>query len=228
MSKTAIVLGSRPQSGNIGDFISRMLRGRGWLVTEDDCYKERAMEYAPPGQSLQPYDACVITLGFTRLTGMRECLEDDIDQVIYGSLTLPLLCMRQYVQQRGTEGHIVVIGSYAHDHALTNCAAYCAAKAGLDAAVRELGWELTPDFITNIVHPYHVPSTPMGKAVVEGMIEDRGMTQKEAKDYQRKDLRLGRHLKPQDIARTVHWLLSQTNTSQWLSGQGINLYGGVR
>ncbi len=229
MSPTAIVLGSRPDSGNIGEFISKKLRTHFWNVTEDDCYDPGTDTYQPPShRNLSVYDACVITLGYTKLTPMKEVSRMDMRAVLYGSLELPLECARRYVQARGTDGRIVFIGSYAHNHALTNCAAYCAAKAGLNAAVREMGWELTPDFLTHIVNPYHVPSTPMGAQVVEGMIENRGMTREEAEAYQKKDLRLARHQKPQDIAKAVHWLLEHSSTSAWLSGSALDMYGGVR
>jgi NAD(P)-dependent dehydrogenase (short-subunit alcohol dehydrogenase family) len=225
MAGQAIILGSRPGSRNIGDMIARQLRGRGWVTAENDCLVSG--EYLTPEESLATYDACVITLGYTSLTAIREVSDFELEKVIYGSLILPLMCARKYVHDRGSNGKIVFIGSYAHDHSLTGCSAYCAAKAGLAAAVKELAWELTPDFFTYIVHPYDVPSTPMGKAVVAGMIEDRGMTREEAKAYQAKDLKMGEHLKPQHIARVVHWLLTRTEAT-WLSGSGLDLYGGVR
>lgn len=225
MPKRVMVLGSRPGSGNIGSAIADRLRDEGCVVSENDC--STLDGYVVPGVNLEPYDVCVITLGATSLTGMRDCLEADIYNVIFGSLMLPMMCIRKYVQDRKTEGKIIVIGSYAHDHSLTNCSAYCAAKAGLDAAVKELGWELTPDFITHIIHPYHVPTTPMGKEVIRGMINDRGMSREEAEAYQKKDLKLWRHLHPEDIADVVHWLLTEPS-ADWLSGQHLNLYGGVR
>jgi NAD(P)-dependent dehydrogenase (short-subunit alcohol dehydrogenase family) len=227
MSGSAIVLGSRPGSRNIGDIIARHLQGRGWIVHEDDCHVEGDY-YRAPQQSLSEYDACVITLGTTQLTPFRETVSGAIERIIQGTLVLPLECARCYVEDRKTNGKIIFIGSYAHDHALTQCAAYCAAKAGLAHAVEELGWELTPDFLTWIIHPYHVPSTPMGKAVVDGLMDNRDMTREEAERYQKKDLKIHRHLRPQDIAKVAVWLLNNPSATQWLSGQGLNLYGGVR
>lgn len=232
MSGNAIILGAKDGSRNIGDITARHLRARGWLTQTDDCFVDAATgdedKYQAPNYNISEFDACVITLGHTRLTPFREASAEDVRAVLYGSLELPLHCARRYIQDREHNGRIVFIGSYAHNHSLTNCAAYCAAKAGLNAAVKEMGWELTPDFITHIVNPYHVPSTPMGESVVEGMMEHRDMTRIEAEAYQRKDLKMPRHQKPQDIAKIVCWLLNHNGTAAWMSGSAIDLYGGVR
>ena len=90
-----------------------------------------------------------------------------------------------------------------------------------------MAWELTPEFLVSIVHPYHVPSTPMGQEVLEGLIKNRGMTREEAEHYQRKDARLPEHLTPTEIAEYINWMLAAPEAA-WLSGQGISLYGGVR
>jgi hypothetical protein len=87
--------------------------------------------------------------------------------------------------------------------------------------------DLTPEFLVSIIHPYHVPSTPLGEEVVETMMRDRGMTRIEAENYQTKDLRLPEHLTPAEIAEYVNWMLDAPEAA-WLSGQGVNLYGGVR
>src|SRR5262252_4748382 len=203
MRHTAIVLGSQPGTDNIGDTIAQQLRAKGWAVSDDDCCgagPDNGRLYGVPEDSLTDFEACIITLGTTSLASMRHCLPENISDVIYGSLELPLLCIRKYVQDRQSLGKIVVMGSYAHDHSLTNCSPYCAAKAGLTAAVKELGWELTPDFLTYIVHPYHVPTTLIGKKVVSGMINHRGFTAGEEEAYQRKDLRMQHHLTVNEVA----------------------------
>lgn len=234
------VLGAKMRSGNIGEAVANHLYQKGHSVGVDDCYVPIPDTYGPPQEGeLARFDNLVITLGQTSLTPIREVGEGAIMEVIYGSLVLPLLCVRQYVQDRrsdvynpatgpvGIGGRIVLFGSYAHDHVLTGCAAYCAAKAGLAHAVRTLAWELTPEFLISIIHPYHVPSTPMGGKVLEGMVNERGMTVDEAKAYQRKDLKLDHHLRPDEIAHYVGWLLAAPEAA-WMSGQGLNLYGGVR
>jgi NAD(P)-dependent dehydrogenase (short-subunit alcohol dehydrogenase family) len=240
-----LVLGAREGSGNIGDAIAERQARRGWYVVGDDCHTRSAMEYdVPPDLDWSRFDYLVITLGYGVPAPIGEVSARVIQEVIWGSLTLPLLCARKFVQEKrralaeridagsyvyeGKEaGRILFIGSYGHDHVLSNSAPYCAAKAGLAHAVRCLAWDLTPEFLVSIVHPYHVPSTPLGEEVVETMMRDRGMTRIEAENYQTKDLRLPEHLTPAEIAEYVNWMLDAPEAA-WLSGQGVNLYGGVR
>ena len=126
-------------------------------------------------------------------------------------------------------GHIVFVGSFAHDHPFTHCTSYCTAKAGLDMAARCLAWELMPiGFHVHIVHPYHVQGTPMTEEVRKGMQEGvHKMKPDEAVAYQYKDLRMPDLLTPEDIAMMVGTLLNNP-TMQWLGGTSINMYGGQR
>lgn len=230
-----IILGARPGTGNIGDAILREMDRRNWEIKVSDCLDHDGKYRIPTSLPYHRADALIVTLGYTRLTPFAVTTEDDIEKVIHGTLLLPLMAVKNYVQERmaggqrviGSISRVVVIGSYAHDHALTHCAAYCAAKAGLAAAIQELGWELTEEgFRFHIVHPYHVPSTPMGKEVLRGLA-DRVGGYREAEQYQRKDLKMAAHLTPLDIAEVVAWLLTEP-AAEWLSGQGLNLYGGTR
>ncbi len=225
-----IILGARLGTGNIGEAIAAELAEGTWVT--DDCYDVDTGEFEVPTHL--PYreaGALVVTLGATSLTPMLETARWRIEEVIRACLLLPLEAIRRYVQARNVDnagGKVIVIGSYAHDHPLTGCAPYCAAKAGLAAAIKELGWELTEHgYQFHVVHPYHVPTTPMGEMVIAGLMEARNMTLEEARKYQRRDLKLDDHLTPAEIAVIVHWLLTEP-AAVWLSGQGLSLYGGTR
>jgi NAD(P)-dependent dehydrogenase (short-subunit alcohol dehydrogenase family) len=222
-----MVLGASRTEQNIGAAVRDELSHWGWTVDGSDCRDEDGV-YRIPSTDFKQYDAMVITLGYTRVIPFDQASEDDIHEVIRGSLILPLMAARGYVRDRGSRGgSVVLVGSYAHDHPLTNGAAYCAAKAGLAAAVRELAWEMTPVFFFHIVHPYHVPATPMGQRVVESLMESKDLTRDQADAYQRKDLRMPEHLQPSEIAEVVQWLLTEP-AAKWTAGSGINLYGGSR
>jgi NAD(P)-dependent dehydrogenase (short-subunit alcohol dehydrogenase family) len=225
---TALVLGSRLGSGNIGEAIYDELKVDNWKVYGYDCSNGDTYRL-PLDAPWAEADTLVVTLGKEGITPYDNCDEEEIVQIIDGSLVLPMLAVWYWVSARnGRGGKCVVMGSYAHDHMPTSCAPYCAAKAGLAQAVRSWAWELTPKgFLFHIVHPYHVPSTPMGKRVVEAMVRERGFTEDEAVRYQMKDMRLREHLTPLEIAAVVGWVLKAPE-AQWLSGQGLNMYGGVR
>lgn len=126
--RSAIVLGARPGTNNIGDAIALALAEQGWPVTADDCligdgsrppggnipdgetaaahgYVETdkgwyARYDAPPVADFQDADAdaLVITLGSTYKEPFWDVREYDIERVIRSCLTLPLLCARRYVE----------------------------------------------------------------------------------------------------------------------------------
>jgi NAD(P)-dependent dehydrogenase (short-subunit alcohol dehydrogenase family) len=180
-------------------------------------------------------DALIITLGKTAKTHFADIPDYDIRHMINANLVLPLEAARRFVQvtksttgRRGVTRAIIFIGSYAHEHPFTNGTLYCAAKAGLAMAARTLGWELTDrGYRIHIVHPYHVPGTPMWQEVERGVMESKGWTKEQADEYARKDLKMPGELTPGEVAKVVSALLSQPAFA-WLSGQGLNLYGGSR
>jgi NAD(P)-dependent dehydrogenase (short-subunit alcohol dehydrogenase family) len=226
-----MVLGARLGTGNIGEAIYNRLDMDGWDVAWHDCSEDLGDDtiYSVPNVAFADFDALVVTLGREGITPFDRTDDLTIAELVHANLTLPLQCVRAWVEARGEEGgKCVLIGSYAYDHSPTSCVPYCAAKAGLAHAVQGLAWELTQlGYSFHIVHPYHVPSTPMGGRVVAAMMEERGFGLREAEEYQRKDLRLKDHLHPSDIARVVCWLLDEP-VAPWLSGTGLSLYGGVR
>jgi NAD(P)-dependent dehydrogenase (short-subunit alcohol dehydrogenase family) len=225
-----MVLGARLGTGNIGEAIYNELdQHKDWLATWNSCWMDEGYYDIPADMPFGDYDALVVTLGKEGITPMDTTDDATIADIVRANLVMPLQAVRAWVQAReGYGGRCVLIGSYAYDHSPTSCVPYCAAKAGLAHAVQGLAWELTPmGFNFNIVHPYHVPSTPMGTRVVQAMMEERGFGLKEAEEYQRKDLRLEHHLHPTDIARVVAWLLTEP-VVPWLSGAGLSMYGGVR
>jgi len=223
-----LVLGTRPDRLNLGTVILNRLVEDGWTGLGYMCLDDDGV-YRLPAADWEEYDAMICTLGYTRMVPFKNADEDDIHEVIRACLVLPLMAAKAYVQERQDRGGTMVfIGSYAHDHPLTYGAAYCAAKAGLAMAVRELAWELTDlAFYSHILHPYHVPATPMGSEVVWGLMEGRGMTREQAEEYQRKDLKMPAHLTPEVVAEVVSWLLREP-AARWLAGTGLDLYGGTR
>ena len=210
---------------------------------------------AADSSELGKYDACVITLGVTDIRPFGDTNDWDIHKVIYGCLELPLTCANNYVRgrrqcgmcggrmmragsldvcrecganrQADGGGTIIFIGSYAHNHPLTNSTAYCAAKAGLDMACRSLAWELMPEFKVHIIHPHHVTNTPMSEKVLECIEDTQSVSRMMAEEYTRKDLRMPNLLTADEVAAMVEFLLT-VPAAAWTSGSGINMFGGSR
>lgn len=271
--ENVIVLGAR--EGNIGGAIAERLCRYGYIAQEDDCYRPTGYEevgttdemkevyfrsdYQPPQtKNLEPYSACVITLGATHMERFSQVSRVDFRKVMYGSLELPLECARRYVRARlkchqcprgllapagslsvcttcgtneptGQRGTIVFIGSYAHDHPFTHCTSYCTAKAGLDMAARSLAWELMPEgFRVHIIHPHHVQGTPMTDEVLKGM--QKGVHRMTPE--QARDYQ-HKDLRMPDLLKPEEvaemvFCLLENKVMQWTSGTSINMYGGVR
>jgi NAD(P)-dependent dehydrogenase (short-subunit alcohol dehydrogenase family) len=229
--------GSRPPGGNIPN--AEVARQFGYTETDKGWYQRFE---APSVLDFEKADAdaLIITLGKTAKTHFAEIADYDISQMIRANLVRPLEAARRFVQATDNDTsqpgdplgehirHIVFVGSYAHEHPFTNGTLYCAAKAGLAMAARTLGWELTDrGYRVHIVHPYHVPGTPMWAEVERGVMESKGWTKEQADAYAAKDLKMPEQLKPEEVAEVVHTLLT-IPAMGWLSGQGLNLYGGSR
>lgn len=228
--KTALVLGARPGSGNIGDEVLNQLaikphwRGFGWHV--------EAGGSLPGEGDWGEYDALVCCLGRAYIKPLHEVHEQILADLIRANLALPLAAAGAYLRERGERGGaLVFIGSYAHDHVLSNSVAYCAAKAGLAHATRCLAWDYER-FRFYTVHPYHVAGTPMERYVIEAIKEGKGLDDAGARAYQRKDLRMRwpngelRELTAEEVAAAVVDLIA--NDRPWMNGANIPLYGGVR
>jgi NAD(P)-dependent dehydrogenase (short-subunit alcohol dehydrogenase family) len=275
MSDRVFVLGARPR--NIGAAVANELFLRGWKVRSDDCavgdgsrppggnlpdaetarrhgYNETEKGHyqrydAPAVRTFREFDAdaLVVSLGATYKSHFIDAKEWDLENVLKACLTLPLRCVKRYVEaveqaRSGQHGlniqeserdptrtrRIVLIGSYAHRHPFTNGTAYCAAKAGLDMAARTLGWELTDrGYRIHVVHPFHVQGTPMWAQVERDVMESKGMTYEEADAYNRKDLKMPDLLTADEVASVVATLL-QVPAMDWLSGTAVELNGGSR
>jgi NAD(P)-dependent dehydrogenase (short-subunit alcohol dehydrogenase family) len=229
--------GSRPPGGNLPDDETAVRYG--YTVTDKGRYQRFE---APAVSTFEQYDpdALIITLGKTAKTHFSEIEEWDVRNMIQANLVLPLEAARRFVQATGHYQHVPTIneprrvrwiiftGSYAHDHPFTNGTLYCTAKAAINMAARTLAWELTDlGYRVACVNPHHVPGTPMWREVERGVMESKGWTKEQADEYAHRDLKMPEHLRPYDIARVVHGLL--TNPSmEWLSGAGLDLYGGTR
>lgn len=179
-------------------------------------------------------DVLVITMGKTYKTHFAETPSSQIHNILRANLEIPLEAASRFVQaaqnakQAIERRHIIFIGSYAHTHPFTNGTLYCAAKAGLNMAARALGWELTEmGFRINIVHPYHVPGTPMWEEVERGVMESKGWTKEEADEYAHRDLKMPDALTPEEIAQVIQTLV-EVPALGWTSGSPIELYGGTR
>lgn len=227
MSK-AIVLGAKVGSGNIGDAVAAYLVRADWRVWADDCYcPQGTPQYRVP--DLTPHNdanALVVTLGKESVTPFQKLTDEEICNVTRACLTLPLMVTTEYLRVRDGRGGVVVfIGSYSHEHPMTNGTVYCAAKAGLDMATKALGWELSAaGYSFHIVHPWQVMTAMLDRAE-EKVAAQQGWTRERVREYAHDKLQQPAMMEPEEVAKVVGWLCEG---QPWLSGQAIKMYGGTR
>ncbi len=225
--QSVTVLGSSTEGKpNIGNGIVNELLKSGWDVTSSDCWE--GWGYDVPEEI--DTDALVVSLGVCTIAPLHEQGEEEIQRVLRACLTLPLLAARNYLDTRQAKGgKVVFIGSYNHDHPLSNGTPYSAAKAGLAMAVRSLAWDYTEQgYSFAIVHPSVVPGTQLSDDAVQGSAETLGTDPASvAQSVSEAVLVAEGALTPKHVGMAVAGLLASP-VSAWLSGTGINLYGGQR
>jgi len=224
MAKRALILGAR--HGNIGATIAARLRMDDWNTSENDCVVGIARGYdVPIDVEFQDYELLVVSLGRVQIEPFYDVDDADIDDVLNACLGLPLKCVATYVSERRhfeRGGQVVMIGSYNHNHPLTHGVVYSAAKAGLAMACKALAWELSDQgFTFQVVHPFHVPGTPMDRDAKEQAKAVQGRQGIGAPVLQPEAMR------PDDVAEQVA-ALADSRCKGWLSGANIEMYGGSR
>lgn len=228
-----------PDPTNIGAAIAATMREQhDYIVHTTDCAVDMRMHtFAAPHAEDWPYDeseAAVISIGKSDSRAIQNASVGYINDMLRSNLGLPLEIASKWLNARKANspseeslgGKLIFIGSYGHDHPFTQGTLYTAAKAGLHMATRNIAWETSSKgFETFIVHPYHVPGTPMWEDVMIDVEDREGCNRVDAERMARKDMRLAA-LSPFDVAQVVANLLE--NDWKHLSGSSIDLYGGVR
>jgi NAD(P)-dependent dehydrogenase (short-subunit alcohol dehydrogenase family) len=227
----ALVVGSAV--GNIGWAVEERLKNTTMQVDGIDV-KGPGIIQQLKYQDLLHYKYLVICCGAMKIAPITEQSNWDIERVIDACLTTPLQILRTWLEARmdGTVDNrpsaAVVLGSYGADHVLSNSVSYCAAKAGINMAVKCLAWDYgAHGFRLNVVNPHSVEDTPMTKEVIRQISMTKDLTESEALAYWKRMLVLPNRLTRDEVAQTVEWILLDCPTAH-LSGSSIELYGGER
>jgi NAD(P)-dependent dehydrogenase (short-subunit alcohol dehydrogenase family) len=121
--------------------------------------------------------------------------------------------------------HLVVIASILGRFGVAGYTGYCASKTALLGLVRALSLELAGDgVLVNAVCPGWV-DTDMAWEGIDGMAADMGISRQEAHQIAMAPVPLGRMSTPEEIARSVSWLMSPGASS--ITGQGIDVNAGA-
>jgi NAD(P)-dependent dehydrogenase (short-subunit alcohol dehydrogenase family) len=145
---------------------------------------------------------------------------DRFDDLVATNLNGTYACVR--AAERSAElRHVVVTSSILARIAVPGYTGYSASKAGLLGLVRSFAAELAPrDIQVNAIVPGWV-DTDMAWEGIDGMPGTRD----EAFANAMREVPAGRMSRPEDIAGTVAWLLS--DDARGVTGQGIDQNGGA-
>jgi NAD(P)-dependent dehydrogenase (short-subunit alcohol dehydrogenase family) len=231
MDRNVLIIGVDVEGNNIGSAIEfeikRTTKATGVVL-------EKYGDLPSPAEiTAAGYTDLVVSCGLTVMSPFEDQMDGALIEVVEACLITPMIAARRFamaqvLQERDYRSKIILIGSYAHNHVLSNSAAYCASKAGLHMLGRCLGWELTSKMIdTIVVHPHSVLNTPMTKTVLDTIEFQKGLLPSEAVAYWERDLLLDKRLTKNEIAELVSNLVLGRATAH-LSGTAIELYGGSR
>jgi NAD(P)-dependent dehydrogenase (short-subunit alcohol dehydrogenase family) len=121
--------------------------------------------------------------------------------------------------------HMVVISSILGRFGVPGYTGYCASKTALLGLVRALSLELAAEHIlVNAVCPGWV-DTDMAWEGIDGMAAGMGVSREDAHRIAMEPVPLGRMSTPEEIARSVSWLMSPGASS--VTGQGIDVNAGA-
>jgi NAD(P)-dependent dehydrogenase (short-subunit alcohol dehydrogenase family) len=149
---------------------------------------------------------------------------DRWDDLVATNLSGTYWCLRgaqRHLEQGPDARHLVVISSILARIAVPSYTGYSASKAGLLGLVRSLAAELAPDNVqVNAICPGWV-DTDMAWQGLDAMSGTRDEAYAEAM----REVPLGRMSRPEEIAGTVAWLLS--DDARGLTGQTIDQNNGA-
>ena len=223
----ALVTGA---AGGLGKAIVVALEDAGWAVEATD------LQGGPWPVDLRDSAACTTLVD--AVADRHGCLDllvnnaatmytgalalDDLDRwwdTIDVNLSAPFRLSRAAsTHLRRTRGQIINMASCFGHMAEATFSAYCASKSGIIGLTKTLAMELAPEVRVNAVAPGHV-DTP--QQAIDAAA--KGLTREELYATYAEIMPIGRILQPEEIARVIVYLASETG----YTGACINMNGGL-
>jgi NAD(P)-dependent dehydrogenase (short-subunit alcohol dehydrogenase family) len=153
---------------------------------------------------------------------------DRFDDLVATNLAGTYYCARaalRHLAKGEATRHLVVVSSILARIAVPGYTGYSASKAGLLGLVRSLAAEVAPANVqVNAICPGWV-DTEMAWEGLDGLATAIGGTREDAYREAMREVPLARMSRPEDIAGTVAWLLS--DDARGVTGQAIDQNGGA-
>jgi glucose 1-dehydrogenase len=164
-------------------------------------------------------DVLVNNAGIEHQSPFLEKTEQEWDMVLAVDLKGPFLCSQAAARdmvRRGAPGTIINISSVHEDLAFPDYAAYCAAKGGLRMLCRNMALELAPHHVNVVNVAPGAIATPINEATLENPEKVAAL---------KKEIPLGRVGRPEEVARLVAYLAS--DTASYITGTTVVIDGGL-
>jgi NAD(P)-dependent dehydrogenase (short-subunit alcohol dehydrogenase family) len=153
---------------------------------------------------------------------------DRFDDLVATNLSGTYYCVRaalRHLAEGPDTRHLVVVSSILARIAVPGYTGYSASKAGLLGLVRSLAAEVASANVqVNAICPGWV-DTEMAWEGLDGLAAAIGGTRDDAYREAMREVPLGRMSRPDDVAGTVAWLLS--DDARGVTGQAIDQNGGA-
>ena len=174
-------------------------------------------------------DVLVNNAGIGGMTRIQDTPDELWNRIIDTNLTGAFRVTRAWVLRSGAPergwGRIINIASTAGKQAAPLGFAYAASKHGLVGMTRTLAIDLASTGITvNAVCPGLV-DTDLSTAIIGQLAEVKSITPEEALRMRNKIVPIGRHLRPDEVARMVGFLA--VSEAESITGQTFNVCGGM-
>ena len=162
-------------------------------------------------------------VGGANFPGVDDRFDLIVQTNVYGTYHT-LRAAQKYRVQDDKPTHMIATSSCLARFGVPGYTAYCASKAALLGMVRAFALELAGENTqVNALCPGWV-DTDMAWEGLEGMAGGMGISVDEAHRIAMKAVPLGRMSKPEEIAGTVAWLVSEDGYG--VTGQGIDINAG--
>ena len=201
----------------LGETMSR-LSGQGHLMLLSDLADQSNIESLV--KDLPTIDGAVLCAGVGSTLPFQFCSRQKMDDVFNVNFFATVELLRLLVKKKKmqTSSSVVIVSSVEGNgvYSIGN-SAYAASKGALNTMMKQAALELAPKKIrVNSVNPGMVRT----RLIQEGISMTEEQLQEDEKRYP-----LGRYGEPEDIAKSILFLLS--DASCWMTGHALVIDGGV-